>query len=200
MNEILGGKRLLMASTSPRRRELMEALGLPFSIVAKQGVDESYPESVSKKDVAEYIAKKKASAYASDLTADDILLTADTIVLVDKEILGKPTDEASAIGMLGRLSGQTHKVITGVALTALSSQVSFSVKTKVTMRKLTAEQIDYYVRTYRPLDKAGAYGIQEWIGLVGIDYIEGSYHNVMGLPTQRLYAELASFVRSIEGK
>lgn len=190
MLENLEGRRVLLASGSPRRRELLAAMGISFTVVCKPGIDESYPSELKAKHVAEYIAGKKADAYTGDLLPGDLLITADTCVIVDGEVLGKPADEAQAMWMLERLNGRTHRVITGVALTTLADRVTFSVKTKVTMRSLPADLIAQYVERCHPLDKAGAYGIQEWIGVVGIDYIEGSYQNVMGLPTQRLYAEL----------
>lgn len=194
MLENLRNRRVVLASGSPRRRELLSGLGVTFDVVTKEGVGESYPDSLSAKDVAEYIANEKADAYADDMGADDIVITADTVVVCGNKILGKPADEDDARRMLRSLSGQTHKVITGVCIMTRGRRTSFSVKTKVTMRQLSDETIEHYVRTARPLDKAGAYGIQEWIGLVGIDYIEGSYQNVMGLPTQRLFAELKSIV------
>lgn len=187
--------RILLASNSPRRQELLRNMGVDFEVVAKNGVDESYPDTIKAKNVPEYLAKKKASAY-SDLLSDGktILITADTVVVVDKQILGKPHTEAEACSMLKQLQGNSHRVLTGVAITSRDKQVSFTVKTKVMMRNLSEEIIKHYVAKYRPLDKAGAYGIQEWIGLVGIDHIEGSYHNVMGLPTQRLFMELENFL------
>ena len=188
----LSGRHIMLASGSPRRQELLREMGVQFDVVTKPGISEDYPEDLSAKDVPEYIACEKAQAYIADLKDGDILITADTVVVVEKQILGKPKDEAYARAMLKQLSGRTHKVITGVAIATTRGVNSFSVKTKVTFRNLTPEVIDYYVTTYKPLDKAGAYGIQEWIGLIGIDYIEGSYQNVMGLPTQRLFAELAS--------
>ncbi len=186
--------RILLASNSPRRQELLRNMGIDFSIVAKSGISESYPSKLKAKYVPEYLAKKKAEAY-TDILADgnSLLITADTVVVLDKQILGKPQSEAEAIEMLTRLQGNAHRVFTGVALTSRDKQVSFTVKTKVLMRPLTSDIIEHYVYTYHPLDKAGAYGIQEWIGLVGIDHIEGSYHNVMGLPTQRLFIELENF-------
>lgn len=192
MLENLSGKHVMLASNSPRRQELLRNMGVEFDVVTKEGIDESYPETMSVKRVAEYLAQKKASAYAADLKDGDVLITADTIVVTDKQILGKPKDADEAKAMLTLLSGRTHKVITGVAITTNKRQVAFSVKTKVTMRPLSPETINHYVTTYKPFDKAGAYGIQEWIGTIGIDYIGGSYQNVMGLPTQRLYAELCS--------
>lgn len=186
--------RILLASNSPRRQELLRNMGINFSVVAKSGIDESYPTKLKAKYVPEYLAQKKAEAY-TDMLADgnSLLITADTVVVCDKLILGKPHSESEAIDMLTRLQGNAHRVLTGVALTTKDKQVSFTVKTKVLMRALAPDVIEHYVHTYQPLDKAGAYGIQEWIGLVGIDHIEGSYHNVMGLPTQRLFQELENF-------
>lgn len=188
----LSGRHVMLASGSPRRQELLREMGVEFDVVTKPGVSEEYPESLSVKDVPEFIAREKASAYLSDLKEGDILITADTVVVMDKQILGKPKDEADARKMLKLLSGRDHRVITGVAIATKAGVSSFAVKTKVTFRTLSPETIDHYVAQFKPLDKAGAYGIQEWIGLVGIDYIEGSYQNVMGLPTQRLFAELAA--------
>lgn len=185
---------VLLASNSPRRQELLMNMGVNFTVVAKQGIDESFPQDLKTKDVPEFLAKKKAAAYADELLdGKSILITADTVVLLDKQILGKPKDAMAARDMLRQLQGRDHRVVTGVAITSRDKQVSFSVKTRVIMRELSHEIIDYYVDKYRPFDKAGAYGIQEWIGLVGIDHIEGSYHNVMGLPTQRLFSELSNF-------
>lgn len=182
----------MLASGSPRRQELLREMGVVFDVVTKPGVCEDYPETLNVKDVPEFIARQKAKAYMADLKEGDILITADTVVVVDKQILGKPKDEADARKMLKLLSGRDHRVITGVAIATIAGVTSFSVKTKVTFRSISPEVIDHYVDAFHPLDKAGAYGIQEWIGLVGIDYIEGSYQNVMGLPTQRLFAELAA--------
>ena len=192
MLDNLKGKHVMLASGSPRRQELLREMGVDFDTVTKPGVTEQYPENLNPKDVAEYVANEKADAYAADINDNDILITADTVVLLDKQILGKPKDEDEARRMLRELSGKTHKVITGVCIVTRGGRTSFSVKTKVTMRALPQEAIDHYVSTAHPLDKAGAYGIQEWIGTIGIDYIEGSFQNVMGLPTQRLYAELAA--------
>lgn len=192
MLDNLKGKHVMLTSGSPRRQELLRAIGVEFEVVTKAGVAETYPETLNSKDVAEYIANEKADAYAADLKAGDILITTDTVVVLDKEILGKPKDADDAKRMLRSLSGRKHKVITGVSIVTRNGRTSFSVETKVTMRTLTDDAIEYYVTTAKPIDKAGSYGIQEWIGLVGIDYIEGSYQNVMGLPTQRLYAELCT--------
>lgn len=188
----LAGKRILLASHSPRRRELIAMLGIDFSIADPIEVDESYPADMPADTVAEYISRKKAEAYAATLTADTILITADTIVLVDGEILGKPHSEASAKEMLRKLSGKSHKVITGVTLSTVDAIQSFSAVTTVNFDNLTDKEIEYYIENYHPFDKAGAYGIQEWIGAAGIKGIEGSYYNVMGLPVHQLYKFLST--------
>lgn len=187
----INGYRLVLASNSPRRQELLHDMGYAFDVVVKRGVDESYPDTLPPCEVPEYLAKKKAASY-DDVLADGhtLLLTSDTVVVLDGVILGKPSSPDEAREMLKALSGKTHDVVSGVAITTSDWQRTFSVTTKVSVRNLTDDIIDYYVQTYKPFDKAGAYGIQEWIGLVGIDTIEGSYHNVMGLPTQRLFDEL----------
>lgn len=182
--------RLILASGSPRRRELLTGLGLDYEIKLLPDVDETYPDALQGEDIPLYIAREKADAYKSLMQPDELIITADTIVWMDGNVLGKPTDEAHAIEMLRTLSGHTHQVITGVCLTTTTFQRSFSVTTEVTFAPLTDEEIDYYVTRYYPLDKAGAYGIQEWIGFVGVEAIKGSYFNVMGLPVQRLYREL----------
>ncbi len=189
------GYRLVLASNSPRRQELLHEMGYAFDVVVKRGIDESFPTTLSVYDVPEFLAKKKAEAY-KDILADGrtLLLTSDTIVVHDGRILGKPGSLDEARCMLKSLSGKTHQVISGVALTTDVWQRSFADVTSVHMRSFTDEVIDYYVDNYKPLDKAGAYGIQEWIGLVGIDSIEGSYHNVMGLPTQRLFDGLRTII------
>lgn len=188
----LAGKRILLASHSPRRRELIAMLGIDFSIADPIEVDESYPADMPADTVAEYISRKKAEAYAATLTADTILITADTIVLVDGEILGKPHSEASAKEMLRKLSGKSHKVITGVTLSTVDTIQSFSAVTTVNFDNLSDKEIEYYIENYHPFDKAGAYGIQEWIGAAGIKGIEGSYYNVMGLPVHQLYKFLST--------
>lgn len=191
MLENLKNYRIILASGSPRRKELLTEMGISFETILKKGIEETYPESLNAKLVPEYLAIQKASAYADELkNTNTIIITADTIVLHDEGILGKPSSEENAIDMLKQLSRKTHRVISGVAITTATKQISFSVKTKVNFRTLSDEDIEYYVHKFKPLDKAGAYGIQEWIGVVGIDHIEGSYHNAMGLPTQRLFAEL----------
>lgn len=184
-------KRIILASASPRRRELVGGLDIPFDVHVLPDVDESYPDSLPLLDVSEYIAVEKSRAYdASKLKDGEVLLTADTTVVCGDEIMGKPVDEQDARRMLHELSGRTHKVVTGVCLTMQNKQRHFSVVTEVTFAELDDEEIDYYVGKYKPLDKAGAYGIQEWIGYIGCAGINGSYYNVMGLPVQRVYSEL----------
>ncbi len=181
---------LILASNSPRRRELLKGLGLDFEVRVLPGIDESYPSELREGDIPLYISRKKADAYRSRLTPDELLITADTIVWLHGEVLEKPQDDADACRMLRKLSGQTHQVFTGVCLTTIDRQVSFSCCSDVTFANLTEEEIQHYVRTYRPLDKAGAYGVQEWIGYIGVERIEGSFFNVVGLPVQRLYQAL----------
>ncbi len=185
--------KLLLASASPRRRELLAKLGVDFEICTGKEVDESYPDDVKIDDVAQYLARKKTEAYIEGLGDDEIVITADTIVVYDGKVLGKPSDEIEAKTMLSSLSGHKHKVITGVAITSLQKQVLFSVETEVEFAQLEEVEIDEYVSAFKPLDKAGAYGIQEWIGCIGVKNISGSYYNVMGLPLHRLYTELKHF-------
>ena len=180
--------KIILASNSPRRQELLSGLGLDYEVRTLQGLDESYPEGLSMEEIPQYISRKKAAAYT--LGADELLITADTIVYLDGEVLGKPADEAEAKEMLQKLSGKTHQVVTGVTLTWSNQQHSFASVSQVTFAMLTDAEIDYYVTHYRPLDKAGAYGIQEWIGYIGVSSLQGSYFNVMGLPVQRLYSEM----------
>ena len=182
---------LILSSNSPRRQELLRGVNIPFKVFVIDGIDESYPDDLPAEEIAEYIAIKKAAPYAEQLKgSDNTVLTADTVVVCDGKVMGKPKDDADACRMLRFLSGKTHQVYTGVCLTSTEQQRHFSVKTDVTFRELTDEEISYYVSTYKPLDKAGAYGIQEWIGYIGITGINGSYYNVMGLPVQRIYKEL----------
>lgn len=185
---------LILGSKSPRRRELLAGLGIAFDVVDIDA-DESFPASLQGGDIPLYISRAKADAYVPYLKEDDLLITADTIVWVDGIQLGKPTDVADAKRMLHLLSGKTHQVFTGVTLTSQSAaQSSFVVATDVTFRPLTDAEIDYYVSTYSPLDKAGAYGIQEWIGYIGCTGLHGSYYNVMGLPTAVLYQHLQPYL------
>lgn len=183
-------KKIILGSLSPRRRELLAGLGLPFEVRVIDGISEGYPDGLSPMEIARYIAAEKAQPYAVSLGADDLLACADTIVVVDEAILGKPHDAADAQRMLRLLSGRTHQVITGVCLTTTKRQKRFAVATDVTFKQLSDEEIDYYVSHFKPFDKAGAYGIQEWIGYIGVTGIKGSYFNVMGLPVQRLYEEI----------
>ena len=182
--------KLILASNSPRRKELLAGLGVPFEVRVLQDIDEHYPENLPVNEVARYIAKEKADAYRRIVAADELIITADTVVIVGDEILGKPMDEADAVRMLRLLSGRTHQVTTGVCLLTAEKERCFDVTTDVTFKILTDEEIHYYVNRYRPFDKAGAYGIQEWIGYIGVTGLNGSYYNVMGLPVQRIYQEL----------
>ncbi len=185
-------KKLILASNSPRRRELLQGLDLDFEVRVKRGVGESYPADMPAERVPEFISKEKAAAY--DIANGEILLTSDTVVILDGEIMGKPKDANAARAMLHRLSGHTHHVVTGVCIKTNSKSESFSDITAVTFRQLADNEIDYYVDHYKPFDKAGAYGIQEWIGYVGVTHIEGSFYNVMGLPVERVYEELKKFL------
>lgn len=194
--------RLILASNSPRRRELLGGLDIPYEVHVIKGIDESYPASLPAVDVAGYIAKKKAMPYKrwfEDIRnvqegvmvgSDTIVVTADTVVVVDDVILGKPSSREDAANMLRTLSGKTHQVYTGVCLLSPVEERGFSVRTDVTFRNLSEEEITYYIDKYQPFDKAGAYGIQEWIGYIGVTKLEGSYFNVMGLPVQRINDEL----------
>ena len=185
--------KIILASNSPRRKELLAGIDVPFDVRVIDGIDESYPVTLPTKDIAEYIAKKKATAYRETMAGDELVITADTIVVLGSQVMGKPHDANEACSMLRQLSGQTHQVITGVTLTTKERQMSFSVETDVTFKNLSDEEIDYYVTNYQPFDKAGAYGIQEWIGHIGVTGMSGSYFNVMGLPVQRIYEALKTF-------
>lgn len=191
---------IILASNSPRRRELLGGLGLTYEVRTMPGIDESYPETLVGEQIPIHISSKKAGAYLSTLQANDLLITADTIVWLDGRVLGKPADEAEACQMLRALSGRTHQVITGVTLTTTTFQKSFASVSQVTFAHLTDEEIDFYVTHYHPMDKAGSYGVQEWIGFIGVEHIEGSYFNVMGLPVQRLYRELKEIEERMNGE
>ena len=184
---------ILLASNSPRRRELLAGLDIEYRVTALPEVDESYPATLSGEEIPLYISQEKAAAYRSQMKENTLLITADTIVWLDGRVYGKPHDLDDAKAMLRALSGKTHTVITGVTLTSMQKQVSFAVSTEVDFAPLADDEIDYYVDRYRPLDKAGAYGVQEWIGYIGVTGLHGSYYNVMGLPLQRLYTELKKF-------
>jgi septum formation protein len=179
---------IILASKSPRRQELLSEMGIDFRVVSKD-VDESYPEGLSPAEIAVYISERKARAFDESLE-DEIVITADTIVSIDGHILGKPEGEEHAFEMLSLLSGKKHEVITGVSLLKAHHLYSFYEKTEVYFHELSAQQIKHYIHHYKPFDKAGAYGIQEWIGMVAIERIVGSYTNVVGLPTHRLFQEL----------
>ncbi len=181
---------IILASHSPRRRQLLAATGIDFEVKVIPGIDESYPADLPPTAVAEHIARKKAAAYQAWVDAGDTVITADTIVICGDEILGKPHDEADARRMLRLLSGRTHQVTTGVSISSPRGQTHFAVTTDVTFKPLSDAEIDYYISRYKPLDKAGAYGIQEWIGYIGCTGLRGSYYNVMGLPVQRIYEAL----------
>ena len=182
--------RIFLASNSPRRKELLSGLGIPFEVRVNGDIDESYPSDLPSEAIPLHISRKKAAAYLQTMSADELIITADTVVVASGEILGKPVDASDAHRMLRLLSGTTHQVITGVCLTTTDHQVAFSVTTDVTFKDLSDEEIHYYIDHYRPYDKAGAYGIQEWIGYIGVTGLHGSYFNVMGLPIQRIYEEL----------
>lgn len=182
--------KVVLASNSPRRKQLLEQLGVNFTTRVLSGIDESYPQDLPVEEIAEYISQKKATAYCERMTEDELVITADTIVVCGNKVMGKPKDSEDACDMLRELSGRTHKVVTGVTITTKDKTISFSTITEVDFAELTEKEITYYVETYKPLDKAGAYGIQEWIGCVGVSGMKGSYYNVMGLPIFRLYQEL----------
>ena len=183
---------IILGSQSPRRKELLAGLDIEFTTKVIPGLEETYPDTLQGEEIPIYLAEQKADAYT--LEDNDLLITADTIVWLDGHVYGKPADEAEAREMLRSLSGKTHDVITGVCVRTNKKNVSFASTTKVRFAELTDAEIEHYVNKYRPMDKAGAYGIQEWIGYIGVEHIEGSYFNVMGLPIQRLYTILKQFV------
>lgn len=182
--------KVILASNSPRRKQLLAGLGVDYEVRTLPDVDESYPSSLQGADIPLYISQEKANAYRAMLQPGELMITADTIVWLHGEVLGKPADRAEALAMLHRLSGCTHEVFTGVTLTTTEWQRSFAAQTEVRFAELSDEEITYYVDQFRPMDKAGAYGVQEWIGYIGVENISGSYFNIMGLPVQRLYREL----------
>ena len=194
MLENLAAYRIILGSNSPRRRELLAGLDLSFDVHVIPGLEENYPDSLQPQEIPVFLSKQKAEAYLPTLEDQVLLITADTIVWNETEVIGKPKDREDAIRMLRSLSGHEHQVVTGVCLTTTTKQETFSVVSSVRFASLTDEEIIYYVDKYKPFDKAGAYGIQEWIGYVGVESISGSFYNVMGLPVQRLYQELKRFV------
>lgn len=181
---------IILASNSPRRKELLEGLDIDFEVRVLGGIKEDYPSSLPASEVAEYIANEKADAYLRTIDDFELIITADTVVIIEGQILGKPKSTEDAVRMLKLLSGKTHDVTTGVCLLTKMSRKTFSVTSRVTFASLTEDEIRYYVNTYQPMDKAGAYGIQEWIGYVAVTSLEGSYFNVMGFPVQRIFSEL----------
>lgn len=195
MLENLKKYHIILASNSPRRRELLGGLGIPFEVKVLPDIEESYPVNLPVSLIAEYIAKEKANAYQKVMADNDLIITADTIVIVGDEVMGKPVDADDACRMLRKLSGVTHQVTTGVCLTTKHFQRQFSVTTDVTFKVLSDEEIHHYISVYKPFDKAGAYGIQEWIGYIGVTQLNGSYFNVMGLPVQRIYMELSGVIQ-----
>lgn len=187
----MDGKRYILASGSPRRRELMAMLDLDFRVDTSRSVDEVVPEGLAADEVPAFLSRLKAEPYLADLKPDEVLITADTVVILDGRVIGKPKDPDDARRILSELAGKVHKVITGVTIGRPGQPIhTFSEVTEVEFDTLTPEEIDYYVDRYRPLDKAGAYGIQEWIGAAAVKGIRGSFYNVMGLPIHRLYTEL----------
>ena len=185
--------KIVLGSNSPRRRVLLAGLDIEFEVQTIPGIDESFPKTLRPDEVPVYIARKKAEAYIPSMSADELLITADTIVWTFGEILGKPKDREDAISMLRKLSGRVHEVITGVCITIKEKAVSFFASSAVCFASLNNDEIAYYVDKYRPFDKAGSYGIQEWIGYVAVEAINGSFYNVMGLPVRLLYQELKKF-------
>jgi len=198
LHDLLKGKRLVLASKSPRRRELLKGLDVDFDIWdTNHDDDEPYPVNLPLTDVPIYLAKHKASQFTGKLDTSNILITCDTVVICGNQILGKPKDAADARRILSILSNRLHTVVTGVCLKSRNSERVFAVSTEVSFKRLSMEEIDYYVEKYKPFDKAGAYGVQEWIGYVGVERIEGSYFNVMGLPIHDLHQQLISFISSL---
>jgi septum formation protein len=191
--ENLNNRRIILASRSPRRQQLLAELGLKFDVVVKD-YSETYPDGLGGEEAARYVAYSKAILFKEELSDNEIVITADTIVWCNNKVLGKPVDRNDAIRILKEISGNAHEVITAVTLLTSNKNVTFSESTKVTFEPLSDEEICYYVDTFKPYDKAGAYGIQEWIGIIACSHLEGSYFNVVGLPVQRLYKELKNFL------
>lgn len=193
MLENLNKYEIVLASNSPRRKELLQRMGVNFKVRTLFGIDESYPDSLRGEDIVCYISRNKAKAYQSSMAPNELLITADTIVYVDGEVMGKSKNAEQAKEMLHKLSGKTHQVITGVTIVTAKRTENFGVTSQVKFTNITDEEINFYVDNYLPFDKAGAYGIQEWIGIVAVEEIKGSYFNVVGLPVQRLYQKLKTF-------
>lgn len=197
LHEKLKSYNIILASASPRRRELLRATGIEYHLASKFECEEVYPATLHALDVAPYLSELKSRAYPHALGYNDLLITADTTVVLENTVLGKPHDEEEARRMLRSLSGREHAVVTGVTLRSSGRTHTFSSISKVRFATLSDEQIEHYITHYKPMDKAGAYGIQEWIGYVGIEAIEGSFYNVMGLPVQRLCSELECFIEQL---
>ncbi len=184
---------VILASGSPRRRELLSSIGLEYKVRTIEGISEEYPANLNAEEVPQFISREKAQAYRATMEKNELIITADTVVALDNKILGKPHGKDEAVEMLQFLSGRTHQVITGVTLMTETREETFATTSNVTIAKLLDNEIEYYIEKYKPYDKAGAYGIQEWIGMIGVTGIEGSFFNVMGLPVQRLYTLLKTF-------
>ncbi len=184
---------IILGSQSPRRLELLKGIDIPFTVKVMDGLEEIYPEELKAEEIPLFLAELKASAYLPEMNDDTLVITADTIVWNDGNILGKPVDLEDARKIIRQLSGKTHEVFTGVCVRTKAKKVCFSAASRVTFANLQEDEIDYYLKHYHPLDKAGAYGVQEWIGYIAVEHIEGSYFNVMGLPIQRLYRVLKEF-------
>jgi septum formation protein len=194
ISQIIKNYRIILASKSPRRQYLLKELGIDFEIIADTETDESYPPELSRHEIPVYLAEMKADRAMASVPDKTLLITADTIVWLKGKVINKPDGYAEALKMLEELSGEVHEVLTGVCLSTKQKRHSFYTSTLVYFARLLKEEIRYYVEQYRPYDKAGAYGIQEWIGYIGIERIEGSYFNVMGLPVQELYREMIKFL------
>ena len=192
LNEKFKNHNIILASGSPRRQQFLKELDINFEIRLKE-IEEIYPDHLQAEEITDFLAKLKASAFENDLQDNEVLITSDTIVWLENKALGKPNDASHAVKMLTEMSGKTHKVITSVCIKTTEKELVFHEETLVTFTSLTLEEIEYYLNNYQPFDKAGSYGIQEWIGLVAIEKIEGSYANVVGLPTHKLYKELMNF-------
>ena len=192
LNDKFKNHKIILASGSPRRQQFLKELEIDFEIRLKE-IEEIYPDHLKAEEITNFLAKLKASAFENDLQDNEVLITSDTIVWLDNKALGKPSDATHALRMLTEMSGKTHKVITSVCIKSTKKEVVFHDETLVTFTDLSLDEIEFYLKNYKPFDKAGSYGIQEWIGLVAIEKIEGSYANVVGLPTHKLYKELMNF-------
>jgi len=185
---------IILASKSPRRQQLLAGIGLHYRTADNSEMDEVFPAVLKREEIPVYLAQAKAMYFHSLIAQNTLLITADTIVWLDNKVIGKPVDHEDAVSMLMKLSGNMHEVFTGVCLKTATRESLFHAATKVYFRKISEEEIRFYVNTFKPFDKAGAYGVQEWIGYVGVEHIEGSYFNVMGLPVQQLYHELLKII------